>query len=409
MIENKLSVRLYSQPIGILERTSQGKMHFSYHHDNRLLLSNSMPLKERAFEHKHCRAYFGGLLPELESTKMLLAKKYGFDTKDIFSFLAHFGKDCSGAVSFHRVSDPIDSNYEIPLETRILSEKEMSKAIAHVTQEPLLFDLFENYPLLSGDSTKVGICLVNDKIAIPIKKGVSTHILKVNEDEDSLLNQYFCLKVARYAGLTVPDFALKSIAKQFTLILKRFDRTIEEHRVKKIHQEDLCQALGLSPVRKFERDKGPSCSDLFGLLNRMSIPARERHRMIKTLMFNYFINNTGAHGKNISFISKQPTLWEMAPFYDLLCTIEEKTPFAMSMGNKTIQSEVTDHDWQNVCEQIGYTTPIFKSILNEYAHTILEATHQAFNDFKKEGLGVSVADKIRRSVKDVVEGRSDRP
>lgn len=402
MIEDKLSVRLYGQPCGILERTAQGKMHFSYNHTISLPLSHAMPLKEKVFDHGLCRSYFGGLLPESETMKIMLAKKYGIDSKDTYSFLAMMGKDCPGAVSFYKVSDPIESNIHPKFENRILNEKEMRKAFSNIRHEPLFFNDFDNYPLLSGTSTKVGVGLVNDKIVLPNKHSVSTHILKIDENEDRLLNHYFCLKAARYAGLIVCDFSLKSVSKQTVLILQRYDRVIEGQSIRQYHQEDLCQALGVRSVWKRECDKGPTFNDLFGLLNRMAIPARERHRMIQAVIFNYLINNTHAHGKNISFLARTPTVWELAPFYDIYCDIECKKQPAMSIGEKTNQADVTDDDWRSFCKQIGYTAPIFKCLLNESCHRILEATAQAFEDFKKEGLGVSLAQKIRQVAKDNV-------
>src|SRR5690242_17721726 len=106
MNANKLSVRLHGKPIGILEKTTLGKLHFSYQNAVTDNLSWSMPIKEKAFDHKYCRAYFGGLLPR------------DVDSKDIFSLLHKMGKECIGAVSFHDISEEV--YYEpIALNTRL--------------------------------------------------------------------------------------------------------------------------------------------------------------------------------------------------------------------------------------------------------------------------------------------------
>ena len=57
---NKLSVRLYDIPIGILEINDKRKLHFTYLHFAKTSLSHSMPLKERSFDHAICKAYFDG-------------------------------------------------------------------------------------------------------------------------------------------------------------------------------------------------------------------------------------------------------------------------------------------------------------------------------------------------------------
>ena len=100
-----------------------------------------------------------------------------------------------------------------------------------------------------------------------------------------------------------------------------------EGQVIRLHQEDLCQALGLWPGTKYEQEGGPSVSDLVTLLReRSTTPLPDVAQGIRWLMFNLLAGNSDAHGKNVSFVYSRPpgpganAGIRLAPFYDLVCT-----------------------------------------------------------------------------------------
>lgn len=365
-------------PVGILERNEQGKMHFSYLQDIKNAISQAMPLKEKTFDHKNCKAYFGGLIPENEIVKETLARKYDFNPRDLFSFLMHVGKDCVGAISFHATSEPNILDNEILLKTDIKGE---------------------SAALLPGEDQQKAICLIENKIVFPVKPSFSTHIMKMDENEINIYNIYFCLKMAQYAGLLVPAFYLKNYLKRPVLIIKRTDRVIEKNYVRRLHQEDICQALGISVNRKYEYDKGPGFSELFDLLKVTCVPAYAKNYLVKAVLFNIAINYTQAHGKHFSLIAKVPNRWELAPFTHFFCNENLEQPLAMAIGNAKSREEIEEKDWKIFCEQIKYTFPIFKGIKKEYAQHLQNAVLQAQEDFKKESLNIKMTKKWVRVIR----------
>ncbi len=68
------------------------------------------------------------------------------------------------------------------------------------------------------------------------------------------------LSLARAAGFSVPEAALIKVGKHRVLEVIRFDRLVEEApddiQVRRRHVIDGCQALGLLPDRKYERNFG---------------------------------------------------------------------------------------------------------------------------------------------------------
>lgn len=309
-------------PVGILEKTTEGKMYFAYLKDAKMAISQSMPLKEKAFDHKNCKAYFGGLIPENQ-----------FKSRDVFSFLVHCDQDCVGAISFHDIAAPIVLDNEV--------------------------------------------------------HSFSKHIMTTYENEEKLENAYFCLKIAHHAGLTLPKFWIKQHAKQRVLMMERTDRVIEPHAVKRLHQEDFCQALG---------NKDPSWAELFDLLKVTRVPACAKNYLIKIVIFNVMINNTLAHAGQFALVAKPPNSWEVAPFHHFYCNDNDEASLAMAIGKAKYRRDIQEKDWKIFCEQIHYTFPIFKAIKKEYEARLHKAVLQAQEEVKKEGFNSHLIKKWVRFI-----------
>ena len=100
-------------------------------------------------------------------------------------------------------------------------------------------------------------------------------------------NEYYCLRQAEAAGLSVPKCFLDTIEEQPLFVIERFDRVLlpEQdrrvdrgiHQVQRLHQEDFCQVLGLLPERKYEKGGERFAKKVRdALYERSSSPVRER-------------------------------------------------------------------------------------------------------------------------------------
>ncbi len=65
------------------------------------------------------------------------------------------------------------------------------------------------------------------------------------------------------------------------IIAERFDRTWRDGVLYRLPQEDLCQALGVSPIRKYQSDGGPGITDVMALLNGAVAPYEDRVAFMK--------------------------------------------------------------------------------------------------------------------------------
>ena len=81
----------------------------------------------------------------------------------------------------------------------------------------------------------------------------------------------------RYAGKLVSRLRrlrFKPFGEKPVLVVKRFDRLWKEDVLYRLPQEDLCQALGLSPNLRYESERGPGILRILKFLNSGRFSAR---------------------------------------------------------------------------------------------------------------------------------------
>jgi len=73
-------------------------------------------------------------------------------------------------------------------------------------------------------------------------------------------------------------------------VVERYDRVRSDGRWARIHQEDMCQALGLHPTRKYESDGGPGARTIVELLREQSSnPEEDVQSFVDANIFNWLI------------------------------------------------------------------------------------------------------------------------
>ncbi len=136
-------------------------------------------------------------------------------------------------------------------------------------------------PSLAGAQAKVPVVRRGEGIALPQPGEPSTHILKpaIPDFPDSVANEAFVMRLAARVGLDVAPVETGEAGGRPYLLVTRYDRAWGEGgRVRRLHQEDFCQALGIPPERKYAAEKGLAFPDCFALVRRASERASERAR-----------------------------------------------------------------------------------------------------------------------------------
>ena len=383
-----LDVYLHEHLVGKLSQDTYGRLQFQYDKDYAespfaLAISLSMPIQLEPYEDSYTRAFFSGLLPD-DIARHRLARFLGISEKNSFALLEIIGGECAGALSLYPEG-----------ETLILPKEEDIDILDNNKLREIL-DLLKRRPLLAGqDNLRLSLAGAQDKIAVTIIEGSialvkgttpTSHILKplIEDLKDSVHNEYFCLALARLMNIETPEAEIHWLGDTPYFLVKRYDRKIVSGKgINRLHQEDLCQALGILPELKYEREGGPSIASTLELLQKYSLqPAVDRIAFIQRVIFNFLIGNADAHGKNYSLLytDRLPIL---APAYDLLCTTiypNLSNKMAMRIGGKYDPNTVFLRHWH----QLVPDTTAAKKVLNKdlikiskdclnYAHTLKES------------------------------------
>lgn len=324
-----LDVYMHGAIAGILERRSQARLRFTYDEDwvarARPPLSLSLPVRSEPFDHDECSPFFEGLLPEGDFLKAI-ARTLHVSATNPFQLLNELGGECAGALSVAPAGGPAPG--QDPRPPRWLSEGELSALLADLPQRPLIAAIDEaedggGFRLsLAGAQNKVGVLVKGDEVGISYGKPPTTGILKapIPHVAESVVNEAFCMSLAAHAGLDVAAASPRVANSQEYLLVHRYDRDGETPGGR-IHQEDFCQALGLVPAVKYEKEGGPTAADCAELIRRhFSAPARDIAAFLDALLFNFAIANHDAHSKNYSLLLDGPGSIRLAPLYDLLST-----------------------------------------------------------------------------------------
>jgi serine/threonine-protein kinase HipA len=324
-VRDALDVYLHGDRAGILERRSQAKLRFAYACDwveaERPPISLSLPVRDGAYDHDGCAPFFEGLLPEGDFLKAI-SRTLHVPARNSFQLLAEIGGECAGAISVGPVEGPGPGRAEHP--PRWLGDEELGRLLGDLPDRPLLGTIDEEDGFrisLAGAQDKVGVLFDGERVGLSQGNPPTNAIVKapIPGVLDAVANEAFCMTLAAHAGLDAAPVAPRSAGGHEYLLVHRYDRDEAAAPDGRLHQEDICQAIGLVPVVKYESDGGPHVADCAQLIYGYSAgPARDIIAFLDALLFNFLIGNHDAHAKNYSLLLDGPGAIRIAPLYDLL-------------------------------------------------------------------------------------------
>ncbi len=254
--------------------------------------------------------------------------------------------------------------------------------LRELPQRPLAANPEEGIRLsLAGAQPKLPVIIDNGEVALPLNAAAATtHIIKPEPSRFPGLvdNEAFCMDLARAVELPAA-FTRKrrTVSGLPYLLVDRYDRDMTAEPIRRLHQEDVCQALGRPSDRKYQAEGGPTVLETVELLrNCSSVPAQDLPTFWRALVFNWLIGNCDAHAKNFSLLydSSAPTL---APLYDLVSTTvypELTTRLAMSIDGATQIGDVNTNAWEALAEETGYSARFIRTTTNSMIErTVSEA------------------------------------
>lgn len=351
MSDDRLVVLLGENVAGILARPRSGGLSFTYDPTYQQLpdptpLSLSMPVPISRHGEDVVVPWLWGLLPDSDNVLERWARRFNASLASPFGLLAAPpGADCAGAVRFV-TDDDVALERALAQESTVrwLSEEEVGQRIDELSADSSawLGSDFAGRFSLAGAQAKTALLWDGERWGLPEGAAATTHILKpaVVGLDDHDVNEHLCLTAARIAGLPAARTELCTFDGRTVVVVRRYDRIHVEDQWHRVHQEDLCQALGVHPARKYQADGGPTPRQIVTLL-RAAMPSRVAEAAVgqfaDALVWNWIIGGTDAHAKNYSVLLSGSQV-RLAPIYDVASALpfsnERKLRLAMTFGGE---------------------------------------------------------------------------
>lgn len=389
----KLKVFFGKEFAGVLASTADQGVVFSYDDSYRTNKSNSalsisMPLSKKEYSQKECLPFFSGLLPEGD-VKRRVSDFLHVSESSTLKLLQELGGECAGMISIlpENKNCSVQKSYAFNNENyELLDDETLYGFIKNINVRPLLKAKKELRLSLAGAQEKLPLVYFDKKYYLPKSDAPSTHIVKPSGDGELStlsINEFVCMKLAQSCGLNVPNVELKTINNTTFLLEERYDRIVNKKSIKRLHQEDFCQALGIMSDRKYQNDNGPDITKIYSLIQKeCTIPLLDTKEFLKYVIFNFIIGNCDAHGKNYSLLYENGTS-KLSPIYDAICTLVYPSltkKMSMKIGKHYEILKVTKQDFVELATCINLKSSIVLKMLDE---TITNITN-GFDKIREE-------------------------
>lgn len=406
----ELIALLNGRQIGRVLRDKRGRLSFVYDDNWRNAravhsLSLSMPIAAAEHGHPVIEAFLWGLLPDNEAILDRWARKFHVSARNPFALVSQVGEDCAGAVQFVRPerveacltaeAEPVEwlDEHAVAERLRLLRADHSAWRAPHDTGQ---FSL-------AGAQPKTALLLEDGRWGVPSGRTPTTHILKppTGAFDGYAENEHFCLTLARRLGLPTATSTITHFEDQLAIVIERYDRQRTQTGLVRVHQEDICQAIGVPPTRKYENEGGPGAQAIIELLRTHST---ERETDVSTfldaLAFNWLAAGTDAHAKNYSLLIGAPSRVRLAPLYDLASALPyddmhfQKLKLAMKIGPDYRLRDIGEREWCRLAENVRVDPDDLLGRIADLASRLPDEAATLRDRLRSEGLQHNVIERL---------------
>jgi len=393
-MSEQLSVFYDGRTVGTLTLLESQQMQFEYSSEwssnkSSFPISISLPL-DASFDPTTSHRFFANLLPE-GNVRLQICRMLGISSDNDFVLLKAIGGDCAGALTITAKAGGSEKQKDDTSRNRYQEVSEDQLASWSVgTPEAFSAITGRNEVRLSlaGAQDKLPVHVQDGRILVPIGNTPSTHLLKFASPFYSHLpeNETFVTMLARAVGLPAVEIVLRKTKRASVALIARYDRVRENDHYRRLHQEDFCQALGISPASKYQNEGGPSLQQCADILRRHStFPVVDLQRLLHWSLFNLIAGNADAHGKNISLLYENSRSIRLAPFYDLVCTRNYDNisrHSAMSIGGSTDPGQIRLSHLQTLATDLRINAKTVIDTANRLCDQISDALTETAQKFE---------------------------
>jgi serine/threonine-protein kinase HipA len=419
-----LNVFLNSRLVGQLRRDTSGAISFRYDRswlewESVLPVSLSLPPREQAYSGAPVISVFDNLLPDSDDLRRRIAARTRAEGTDAYSLLGAIGHDCVGALQF--LPPDVEPGPAGAVEGDPVSNGEIASIVDNLATAPLGITEDESFRIsIAGAQEKTALLYRNGQWYKPRGATATTHIFKPSIGKlpngldltDSAENEYLCLKIVAALGMEAAKPEIKTFGKKSVLVVERFDRRwTADGRLIRLPQEDCCQALSVSPTRKYQEHGGPGIEQILRLLRGSDEPLADQRSFLKANIVFWLMGATDGHAKNFSVFLRPGGRFRLTPMYDVISaqpSVDSKQilwkhfRLAMSFGTKphyAIRQIAPRHFFQTA-DRAGVGKQVTTSILEELSNGIPAAIDGVIAD-----LPAGFPEKIASSISAGIKGR----
>ncbi len=408
-MNRELIVLLSDRPVGRVIQDRRGRLSFAYDEAWRETrgaypLSLSMPLA--AIEHPHTAidAFIWGLLPDNELILGSWAKKFQVSARNPFSLISHVGEDCAGAVQFvlpdrmDAVLGATEGDIEWLDEAQIAARLRKLREDQSAWRQQGDTGQFS----LAGAQPKTALLLKDKRWGVPSGRIPTTHILKppTAQFDGHAENEHFCLSLARKLGLPAASSSVIRFGEEVAVVVERYDRQHTTQGIRRVHQEDMCQAMGVPPTQKYENEGGPGVARIVNLLRDNSgSSAEDVGTFIEAIAFNWLIGGTDAHAKNYSILFGGGSV-RLAPLYDVASILPYddidpmRATLAMKLGGEYRIRDTSVRSWIKLAQEIGSPGEKVVETVRSLANRLPDAIGAVHADMHVAGMTHMMVDRL---------------
>jgi serine/threonine-protein kinase HipA len=410
----ELVALLDGKEVGRVRSDARGRLTFSYNNNWRegqgaYPLSLSMPLAAEEHGPAVVQAFLWGLLPDNERVLDRWAKKFQVSARNVFALISHVGEDCAGAVQFVTPDrqEALKSGQGDKVEW--LDEAGVARRLQALREDHAAWRLPRDTGQfsLAGAQPKTALLLQKGRWGVPAGRIPTTHILKppTGHFDGHAENEHICLLLARQLGLPAAETKVMRFEKEIAIVIERYDRQVVDDGIARIHQEDICQARGIMPTKKYQNEGGPSPSDIVELLRTYSTDREaDIDTFVDALAFNWLVAGTDAHAKNYSLLLAGGPEVRLAPVYDIASILPyddvdfQKIKLAMKIGDEYKLSQIGLHQWQKFAREMRLDVDKLRSGLIQMAEQLPDLVTNVHAQAQKDGLDNATAGRLTKEL-----------
>jgi serine/threonine-protein kinase HipA len=276
---------------------------------------------------------------------------------------------------------------------------------------------------LAGAQDKLPVVLYPDGgIGLALDGAPTTHILKPANKHfsNAVENEAFCLRLAAKTKLPVAECTIGKAEDLDYLLVKRYDREPHGRSLRRIHQEDFCQAAGHIPSTKYESNstnklRGPTLKDCFDVLRNTQAGAFNVARFVDFLVFNVLCGNVDAHSKNYSLLLQPSGAISMAPLYDVMngdIYPDVTRNLAMKIAGQNRGHYIYVRHWDRMARENQLSGAQVRRRVAELSQAVLDALPsvvEELNTLKKSPVYQQISDYVAGYCRDMLRNLKSDP